>query len=106
MAQSMAARLRRGYGAARKHLAAVGKKTPIVLASTASPYKFAPAVYSAVKGENAPEGTEALLALEKVSSTKIPAPLTGLDEKPILHAETIRHEDMAEAVMRFAGINA
>ncbi len=91
-----------GYGAARKHLNIAEGKAPIVLASTASPYKFAPAVYTAIKGEDAPEGTEALLALERVSATKIPSPLTGLDQKPILHAETIRHEDMAEAVMRFA----
>ncbi|MBQ2718679.1 MAG: threonine synthase [Clostridia bacterium] len=94
-----------GYGAARKHLAAFGAKRPIVLASTASPYKFAPAVYSAVKEAEAPEGTEALLALEKLSSVKIPAPLSGLDEKPILHAETIEHTAMPEAVLAFAGAN-
>ena len=91
-----------GYGACRKHLAASGEGAPIVLASTASPYKFAPAVHLAATGDAVSDGTEALLALHAISKTEIPPQLCGLAEKPILHPDVITPEAMAEAVLTFA----
>ena len=91
-----------GYGAAAAHLRLSGDGTPIVLASTASPYKFAPAVYLAAAEREAPEGTAALTALCELSGVPIPAPLCGLDAKPILHAKTIEHTAMPEEVLAFA----
>ena len=88
-----------GYGAARK---AAPSAAPIVLASTASPYKFAPAVYLAATGKEAPDGVEALSALETASGMPIPAPLCGLDKKPVLHPASIEPTAMAEAVLAFA----
>ena len=91
-----------GYYAADRYLAESGSATPIVLASTASPYKFAPAVYSAIADKEAPEGTAALLALEAASGTVIPAPLNGLDTKTIRHNRTIDPADMEKEVLAFA----
>ena len=91
-----------GYGAARKHLATASDGTPIVLASTASPYKFAPAVYLAATGNAVSDGTEALEALSAASHTEIPFRLCGLAEKPILHPGVVAPEKMAEAVLAFA----
>ena len=91
-----------GFYAADRYLADSRSETPIVLASTASPYKFAPAVYSAVTGKDAPEGTAALTRLEKASGTKIPAPLDGLDAKTIRHDRTIEPTDMENEVLAFA----
>ena len=91
-----------GYYAANRYLADSESRTPIVLASTASPYKFAPAVYSAITDKEAPEGTAALLALEAASGTVIPAPLNGLDTKTIRHNRTIDPADMEKEVLAFA----
>ncbi len=93
-----------GYHAAVHHRTATGEMTPLVLASTASPYKFAPAVYEAIRGTAAPEGTAALTALADASGTPIPAPLSGLDEKPVLHSTTIAPEAMAAEVLSFASM--
>ena len=90
-----------GYSAARR-ASAESDGTPIVLASTASPYKFAPAVYRAVTERVAPDGVEALSVLNSVSGMPIPTPLCGLSEKPILHPTSIQPDDMVEAVMAFA----
>ena len=94
-----------GYGAARKHLATAGGDTPIVLASTASPYKFAPAVYLAATGNEVADGTEAQTALKTVSGAPIPPQLCGLSEKPILHPGVIAPDAMEEAVLSFAGVS-
>lgn len=91
-----------GYHAARLYRADSAASCPLVLASTASPYKFAPAVYEATTGNKVADGVESLLALEGASSLPIPLPLTGLSEKPILHPDSIAPDAMADAVMRFA----
>ena len=91
-----------GYYAADRYLTDTDSSTPIVLASTASPYKFAPAVYSAVTQKEAPEGTAALTELERVSDMPIPTPLKGLDTKPVLHDRTIAPVDMEKEVLAFA----
>ena len=91
-----------GYGACREHLAACGEGVPIVLASTASPYKFAPAVYLAATENAVSDGTEALLALHAISGAEIPPQLCGLAEKPVRHPDVINPEAMAEAVLTFA----
>lgn len=91
-----------GYGAARKYTEESGSTTPVVLASTASPYKFAPAVYTAITGTDAPDGTAALTALAECSGVAIPVPLSGLDAKPVLHDRTIDVAEMPAAVEGFA----
>ena len=91
-----------GYGAAKKYAEAEQSTTPLVLASTASPYKFAPAVYNAITCTEAPDGTASLLSLCERSGVPIPSPLSGLDEKPILHDRTIDVCEMSAAVEDFA----
>ena len=91
-----------GFGAARAYIEETGSRVPIVLASTASPYKFAPAVYFAATGKEAPDGVEALTALETASGVPIPAPLCGLAEKAVRHPDSIETAMMAEAVKAFA----
>lgn len=66
----------------------------IVVASTASPYKFAQAVYEALTGNEAPEGTAALDALSKLTGTDITAPLAGLDRKTIRFDRVIEKDEM------------
>ncbi len=66
----------------------------IIVASTASPYKFASSVYEALKNETAPEGPAALDALAELTGTEVTAPLAGLDKKKVRFEQVISKEEM------------
>ncbi|MBE6610737.1 MAG: threonine synthase [Ruminococcaceae bacterium] len=66
----------------------------IIIASTASPYKFASSVYEALKAEKAPEGTAALDALSELTGVEVTAPLAGLDKKTVRFSRVIEKDDM------------
>jgi threonine synthase len=66
----------------------------IVIASTASPYKFASAVYESLKAEAAPEGPAALDALSELTGVEITAPLAGLEKKTVRFSRVIEKDDM------------
>lgn len=70
-----------GYYCAEKYLEETGSRIPLVLASTASPYKFAGSVYRALTDCKPPEDYAALEALSQLTETMIPAPLAGLDSR-------------------------
>lgn len=71
---------------------------PCVLLSTASPYKFAPAVEKAIfETENADEFT-CMEELQRKSGAKIPANLRVLKEKAILHDHLIDRDEMTSYV--------
>ena len=70
----------------------------IIVASTASPYKFASSVYTALTEKDAPEGTEALSALSALTDTEITPPLAGLDKKTVRFTRVIDKTEM-EAVV-------
>ncbi len=91
-----------GYGTARKYLAASSARTPLLLVSTASPYKFAADVYGAVCGEAREEGLAELGKLEALTGVPVPAPLFGLDRRPVLHTGVIAPAKMAEAMLNFS----
>ena len=89
----------------RKYLEETGDNTPCVIASTASPYKFAPAVLEAVSGKK-PSGSEfdMVAELSESTGTKIPAPLAGLADKAVLHTSCVEKEDMAKFIADFLGV--
>ncbi|MBR6427237.1 MAG: threonine synthase [Clostridia bacterium] len=62
------------------------RKTPsgrrIIVASTASAYKFSPAVLQAITGEKC-DGLKAIERLHEITGTEIPAPLSGIAERQI-----------------------
>ena len=76
-----------------------GKK--MIVASTASPYKFAADVYKSITNAEAPEGTQALDALSSLTGTVITLPLRGLDKKEVRFKSVIEAEDMLEEVYKF-----
>lgn len=60
-----------------------GDITPTVIASTASPYKFAPSILSAL-GETVPEQPyDQLMALQQATGTAVPQPLAALRDKAV-----------------------
>ena len=74
--------------------------TPCVIASTASAYKFAPAVLPALTDEALPaDGFQIIEKLSSVTGTPIPAPLAGLNTREVLHKNCISKSDMAKFIL-------
>ena len=71
-----------------------GAAKRIIIASTASPYKFASAVYESLTDKVAPEGPAALDALSELTGVEITAPLAGLDKKTVRFTRVIESADM------------
>ncbi|HAN20574.1 MAG: threonine synthase [Clostridiales bacterium GWF2_36_10] len=74
----------------------------MLIASTASPYKFAPAVLSSL-GEAVPEDDFASLKkLNEISGVKIPMRLSSLEKKKVRFTKIIDKDDMKKEVLAFA----
>ena len=83
-----------------------GDMTPAVIVSTASPYKFAADVLSAVEGKEAVNGLDAFQCsemLEKVTGVKVPQQVKELRQLPVRHKQQCQKDKMAEAVMEAFG---
>ena len=79
-----------------------GDRKPCVIASTASPYKFARAVLSAVKPGALPENEFAMVEeLSAFTGTAIPAPLANLKDRTVLHKSCVKQADMAAFIRDF-----
>ena len=91
-----------GYHASRVHIEKTGSHRPIVLASTASPYKFAAAVYHALTGKEANGDLEALTQLAELTGVAIPAPLADIGSRKIRFETTMDAADMPASVLAFA----
>ena len=79
-----------------------GDMTIAVIVSTASPYKFAQDVLSAVEGKEAVDGLDAFECsdmLEKVTGVKVPQQVRELRQLPVRHKQQCQKDKMAEAVM-------
>ena len=77
--------------------------TPILSASTASPYKFTSAVLSAL-GQNI-DGVDDLTQLKilnNLTNAKIPRNLSELADAKILHEDVCEKDEMADRVLKFA----
>jgi len=74
----------------------------IVLASTASPYKFANDVYTALTGKTATDELSALKELSAYSNTEIPVPLCDIDKRKIRFTKTLETKEMPSDVLAFA----
>ena len=90
-----------GLSCARQYAAEHGGNK-IVLASTASPYKFANDVYTAVSGKTAKDELSALTELSACTGTEIPAPLCDIDKREIRFTKTINAGEMPKDVLSFA----
>ncbi len=87
------------------YIAATGDKTPVVVASTASPFKFSKAVLSAVEGEKAYDDEFSTVnALEELSSLKAPEQLSALKGKQVRFTKVTSKENMADVVFEMLGI--
>ena len=81
-----------------------GDTAPAIIASTASPYKFADSVLTAL-GLSLPEDDfEKLSLLSKETGTEIPAPIKALSGKKRRFGEVIDRDDMRAAVCDYLKI--
>ena len=83
-----------------------GDKTPTIIDSTASPYKFSKAVLEAVaSGEELPgDEFEMVDLLSKKTSTEVPAPLAALKSKQTRFDTVCAKEEMADFVLSTLGV--
>lgn len=89
-----------GYSAAERYIAE-NPSAKVILASTASPYKFAKDVYFALCGKNC-EDLAALGLLENLTNEKMPLPLSDIAERKVNFDTIISKEEMAEKIIEFS----
>ena len=89
-----------GIGCAEKYIQETGDRTPMLLASTASPFKFAPAVSESLGLEKTEDDLLCMKRLSEFTGMKIPAPLCSVFGKEIRFKDTIKAEEMPEIPFR------
>lgn len=87
------------YAAYQKYQAESGDQTPMVIVSTASPYKFTKDVMTALDAKYAEGDAFALQAdLERVSGVAVPAPIVGLEKRELRHRKVCEKTEIQEVV--------
>jgi len=81
-----------------------GDNIPTVIASTASPYKFAASVLSAVSDSKADTEFDTVRLLSDTTNTEIPAPIKALENAKVRFTEICDKDDMLSAVYKALGI--
>lgn len=74
----------------------------IVAVSTASPYKFASDVLTALTSTPSEDEFASLTELEKLTGVQIPLPLQNIVQRPVLHKAVIERDGMERATLEFA----
>jgi len=82
------------------YLAATKDQTYTVIASTASPFKFAVNVLASLEGESSRDEWEALERLSQLTGWKIPLGLQGLDQKSAKTVAKCEPEEIAGLIER------
>ena len=88
-----------GWHAAENYVNQTGDHTPMVVLSTASPYKFPAAVLSAIGQEAQGDEFHQMEQLEAVSSVPIPKNLSQLRQKQERHPDVIAKDQMLSYVI-------
>ena len=89
-----------------EYIKKTGDQTPVVIASTASPYKFSKAVLSAVDDGKLPESEfDMVEKLHELTGAPVPAPLASLRGKTARFSKVTDKEGMQDVVLGALGIN-
>ena len=72
---------------------------PVVVLSTASPYKFPAAVLSAIGGDADGDEFDVMDRLHAMTGVPVPKALAELRQKPVLHRDVISREEMQSYVL-------
>ena len=87
--------------AAEQYMAETGDVKPMVIASTASPYKFAADVYESLYSERPSDPLDALEDLSAKTATEIPYPLRGIKDRSVRFTDVVDSADMWKAVINY-----
>ena len=82
-----------------------GDKKPVLIASTASPYKFAKSVLSAITDEQGSDEFDTVKLLSNCTNTEIPTPIAELQDATVRFNEIYEKQDMYNAVCKCLKIN-
>ena len=88
-----------GWAAAEDYVTQTGDHTPMVVLSTASPYKFPAAVLTAIGGDTDGDEFCQMERLSRLSGVPIPKNLSGLQGKPEKYTGVIPKEKMLDFVL-------
>ena len=88
-----------GWAVAEDYVNQTGDDRPMVVLSTASPYKFPAAVLEALGGSCAADEFDQMEQLQDLTGVQIPAPLASLKGKTERHTGVIPKEDMLSFVL-------
>ena len=86
------------YRVYEDYVAYTGDKTPTLIASTASAYKFADSVTESIGLEKGESGFESVKNLYEKTKVRVPAGLKDLENKEIRHTGVLDIEEMPDAV--------
>jgi threonine synthase len=78
--------------------------TKTLIASTASPYKFAKSIAEALGLPEQANEFDYIDELEKYTGVPVPQPLAGMEGKAILHGEVISRSDVKKVIERDLGL--
>ena len=87
------------YDVAQQYKAACPGHGPVVILSTASPYKFPAAVLEALGEDPGADEFKAMARVEEITSVPMPKNLRTLKERPVRHRDVIGPEDMLQYVL-------
>ena len=89
-----------GWAAAEDYVNQSGDTRPMVVLSTASPYKFPVAVLTAIGGDTSGSEFDQMARLSAITGVPIPKNLANLQGKPERHTGVIEKEKMLEYVLK------
>lgn len=91
-----------GYHAYQTYKKESGDTTPMVIVSTASPYKFTKDVMMALDAKYSKDDAFQLMKeLEKVSGVAIPSSIKDIEERPVLHKNVCPKNKIKEYVKEY-----
>ena len=88
-----------GWAAAEDYVAETGDRRPMVVLSTASPYKFPVAVLTAIGGDTSGSEFDQMARLSQITGVPVPRNLATLQGKEEKHTGVIEKEKMLEYVL-------
>ena len=88
-----------GWAAAEDYIAETGDNRPMVVLSTASPYKFPAAVLTAIGGDTSGDEFTQMARLSQITGVPVPKNLASLQGKPEKHTQVIGKDKMLSFVL-------
>jgi len=88
-----------GWAAAEDYVAQTGDNRPMVVLSTASPYKFPAAVLTAIGGDTSGDEFTQMARLSQITGVPVPKNLASLQGKPEKHTQVIDKDKMLDFVL-------